>query len=952
MSMAQTCFVAAAPLRGAAISGSTFAPVTPTHHRCAPMRAAPARVGPHRRVRAPAVVAQAAGAGGGGPLLEPAGYTELAYAAIARTQDVATTAQQQVIEAETLLVSLCEDDFARRILSKVGDTEDVRRAAQAFLERQPKISGSSTGLMMGRSLKETLEKAATLKREFADEFVAVEHLLLACWANGRLQRGLISTLSIPYDQMLKAIQDVRGSKHVTSQTAEQTYEALEKYGRDLTAEARLGNLDPVIGRDQEIRRTIQILSRRQKNNPVLLGEPGVGKTAIAEGLAQRIVSGDVPSSLQGRRLIALDLGALVAGAKYRGEFEERLKAVLKDVKDAESGIVLFIDEIHTVVGAGKTDGAMDAGNLLKPMLARGELRCIGATTLDEYRQYIEKDAALERRFQQVMVDQPNVADTVSILRGLKERYEMHHGVRITDSALIAAATLSDRYISDRFLPDKAIDTVDEAMAALKMEVTSKPEELDRMDRRIIQMEMERLSLKNDKDPGSRARYAKLGAEVEVLRNEQASLEAKWESQRRGLDTIADLKERIDRVNREIEQAEMSYDLNRAAELKYSTIIRLQKELTESEAAVAGQTGALVRDRVEADDIAKIVSAWTRIPVSKLISSERDKLLHLEDDIAKRVIGQTDAVKAIADAIQRSRAGLSNPNRPIASLMFLGPTGVGKTEVCKALAEQLFDDESALIRLDMSEFMERHTTSRLVGAPPGYVGYDEGGQLSEAVRRRPYSVVLFDEIEKAHPDVSNILLQVLDDGRLTDNQGRTIDFTNTVLIFTSNLGSADILDVAGDPSRREIMRSRVMSALQTQFRPEFVNRLDETIIFESLSRESLRSIAELQLASVNKRLAEKSMRLEATVEAMDLIASVGYDPVYGARPLRRAVQRLVENPLSKAILRGEILEGDLIVADIENERIAFTTRRGVVAAERDEKADDALSEEEERKPILA
>jgi ATP-dependent Clp protease ATP-binding subunit ClpB len=952
MSTAETCFVGAAPLRVSAIAGRALA-VTPTlHHHRVPVRAAPARVGARRRVRAP-VVAQASSSGaGGGPLLEPAGYTELAYAAIARTQEVATAAQQQVIEAETLLVALCEDDFARRILSKVGDTDDVRRAAQAFLERQPKISGSSTGLMMGRSLKETLEKAASLKREFADEFVAVEHLLLACWANGRLQRGLISTLSIPYDQMLKAIQEVRGSKHVTSQTAEQTYEALEKYGRDLTAEARLGNLDPVIGRDQEIRRTIQILSRRQKNNPVLLGEPGVGKTAIAEGLAQRIVSGDVPSSLQGRRLIALDLGALVAGAKYRGEFEERLKAVLKDVKDAESGIVLFIDEIHTVVGAGKTDGAMDAGNLLKPMLARGELRCIGATTLDEYRQYIEKDAALERRFQQVMVDQPSVPDTVSILRGLKERYEMHHGVRITDSALIAAATLSDRYISDRFLPDKAIDTVDEAMAALKMEVTSKPEELDKMDRRIIQMEMERLSLKNDKDPDSRARYAKLGAEVEELRNEQASLEAKWESQRRGLDTIADLKEKIDRVNREIEQAELSYDLNRAAELKYSTIIGLQKELTESEAAVAGQTGALVRDRVEADDIAKIVSAWTRIPVSKLISSERDKLLHLEEDIAKRVVGQTDAVKAIADAIQRSRAGLSNPNRPIASLMFLGPTGVGKTEVCKALAEQLFDDESALIRLDMSEFMERHTTSRLVGAPPGYVGYDEGGQLSEAVRRRPYSVVLFDEIEKAHPDVSNILLQVLDDGRLTDNQGRTIDFTNTVLIFTSNLGSADILDVAGDPSRRDVMRSRVMSALQTQFRPEFVNRLDETIIFESLSRESLRSIAELQLTSVNKRLAEKSMRLEASVEAMDLIASVGYDPVYGARPLRRAVQRLVENPLSKAILRGEILDGDLIVADIENERIAFTTRRGVVAAERDQDTDDALSEEEKREPLLA
>jgi ATP-dependent Clp protease ATP-binding subunit ClpB len=657
----------------------------------------------------------------------------------------------------------------------------------------------------------------------------------------------------------------------------------------------------------------------------------------------------VPASLQGRRLVSLDLGALVAGAKFRGEFEERLKAVLKDVQDANGGIVLFIDEIHTVVGAGKTDGAMDAGNLLKPMLARGELRCIGATTLDEYRKYIEKDAALERRFQQVMVDQPSVADTVSILRGLKERYETHHGVRVTDGALLAAASLSNRYISDRFLPDKAIDTVDESMAALKMEITSKPEALDKLDRRIIQMEMEKLSLRNEKDASSRARLHKISTELEKLRNEQASIESQWEEERRDLDAIGSLKEEIELTNREIERAEQSYDLNKAAELKYSTLVKLQDSLSEKENNLAskGSSGAkLLRDEVTEDDIAKVVSMWTRIPVSKLLSSEREKLLDLEDELQRRVVGQEDALRAVSDAVQRSRAGLSNPDRPIASFMFLGPTGVGKTEVCKALAEQLFDDESALIRLDMSEFPDRHTTSRLVGAPPGYVGYEEGGQLTEAVRRRPFSVVLFDELEKAHPDVSNILLQVLDDGRLTDNQGRTVDFTNTILVFTSNIGSSDILDVAGDPANREVMRSRVLSALQSQFRPEFVNRLDETIIFESLSRETLRAIAELQLNSVNKRLKEKSMRIEATVEAMDILAQEGYDPVYGARPLRRAVQRLIETPVSKAILRGEIQNGDVIIATVRNEReIVFETRRGAVAAEEvgtDSSAEDGSS----------
>ncbi|CDF77432.1 unnamed protein product [Chondrus crispus] len=762
-----------------------------------------------------------------------------------------------------------------------------------------------------------------------DQFVAVEHMLLACWANGRLQRGLLNKPGMPsLEDVIAAVKEVRGGKKVTSQNAEGSYEALDKYGRDLTDAARKGQLDPVIGRDEEIRRVIQILSRRQKNNPILLGEPGVGKTAVAEGLAQRIVSGDVPTSLANRKLVNLDMGALVAGAKFRGEFEERLKAVLNEVKDSDPSVIMFIDEIHTVVGAGKTEGAMDAGNLLKPMLARGELRCIGATTLDEYRQYIEKDAALERRFQQVLVDQPTVEDTISILRGLKEKYEIHHGVRITDNALVAAATLSNRYITERFLPDKAIDTVDESMAALKMQITSKPAQLDRLDRRVIQMEMERLSLKNDQDLGARKRLERLSNDIEEVRKEQRQLEAKWESERVSLDDIQQVKEDIDRTTRQIEDAEQAYDLDRAARLKYSTLPDLQKKLAKLEETQGGGAHeALLQDKVTEDDIAKVVSSWTRIPVAKLLSSEREKLLGLDDQLSKRVIGQGEAVQAVTEAIQRSRAGLSNPNKPIASLMFLGPSGVGKTELCKALAEQLFDSEQALVRLDMSEYMEKHSVSRLVGAPPGYVGYDQGGQLSEAVRRRPFSVVLFDEIEKAHPDVSNVLLQVLDDGRLTDSQGRTIDFSNAVMIFTSNIGSSDILDVAGDPSLREVMRARVMNALQSQFRPEFVNRLDETIIFESLSKDVLRRIAELQLADVNKRLAEKNMRVEASIEAMDMVAAVGYDPVYGARPLRRAVQRMLENPLSKGILKGEFRDGDLIQAGIINERLGFKAIRG-------------------------
>lgn len=874
-------------------------------------------------------------------ILEPDRYTEKAYSALAGTQSIASSSGQRVIEAETLLLSLLNDDFATSIINKVANAETLKQATLDFISRQPRVTSTSTSsssttgtnLVMGSSLREMLEEAATSQKQFGDQYIAVDHLLIAAFKNGRLQRGLLNNSSMPsFQDISNAVRQTRGDRKVTSQSAESSYEALEKYGRDLTEAARRGELDPVVGRDEEIRRTIQILSRRQKNNPVLLGEPGVGKTAVAEGLAQRIVSGDVPSSLRNRKLIGLDMGALIAGAKFRGDFEERLKAVLAEVKNSDPPVVLFIDEIHTVVGAGKTDGAMDAGNLLKPMLARGELRCIGATTLDEYRKYIEKDAALERRFQQVLVDQPSVEDTISILRGLKERYELHHGVRITDNALVAAATLSNRYIADRFLPDKAIDTVDESMAALKMQITSKPSELDRLDRRIIQMEMERLSLKNDPEPSSRRRLDRLTADIDSVRKEQGNVEAQWEKERVVLDDIQQTKEEIDRVSREVEEAEQSYLLDKAAKLKYSTLPELQKKLQQLENnndtnGEKNEFSSLLRDKVTEDDIAQVVSAWTRIPISKLLSSEREKLLSLDIELTKRVIGQSEAVQIVSESIQRSRAGLSNPSKPIATLVFLGPSGVGKTELCKALSEQLFDSEQSLIRLDMSEYMEKHSVSRLVGAPPGYVGYDEGGQLSEAVRRRPFSVVLLDEIEKAHPDVTNILLQVLDDGRLTDGQGRTIDFTNTVVIFTSNIGSADILDVAGDPSQREVMRARVMNALQNQFRPEFINRLDETIIFESLSRENLRAITDLQLADVGKRLKEKNMKVRATSEALDMVALVGYDPMYGARPLRRAVQRMLENPMSKGILEGKFRDGDLIDISVRNERLAFDCVRG-------------------------
>ncbi|MBD1880488.1 ATP-dependent chaperone ClpB [Coleofasciculus sp. FACHB-T130] len=857
----------------------------------------------------------------------PNQFTEKAWEAITRTPDIVKSAQHQQIESEHLMKSLLEQEgLVSSILNKAGvNVSRVRERTEDFIKRQPKTSGSSTSVYVGRSLDSLLDRAEAFRKEYGDDFISIEHMMLAYPKDDRFGKALFQEFKLDENKLRTIIAQVRGSQKVTDQNPEGKYESLEKYGRDLTEFARQGKLDPVIGRDDEIRRTIQILSRRTKNNPVLIGEPGVGKTAIAEGLAQRIVSGDVPESLRDRKLIALDMGALIAGAKYRGEFEERLKAVLKEVTDSQGSIIMFIDEIHTVVGAGATQGAMDAGNLLKPMLARGELRCIGATTLDEYRKYIEKDAALERRFQQVYIDQPSVEDTVSILRGLKDRYETHHNVKISDSALVAAATLSTRYISDRFLPDKAIDLVDEAAARLKMESTSKPEELDEIDRKILQLEMERLSLQKESDPASRERLQRLEKELADLKEDQRTLNAQWQAEKDVLERRKTLKEEIDRVNVEIQQAEREYDLNRAAELKFGKLTELQHQLEETEAQLV-QTQhsgkSLLREEVTESDIAEIISKWTGIPISKLVESEKEKLLQLEDELHKRVIGQAEAVTAVADAIQRARAGLADPNRPTASFIFLGPTGVGKTELAKALAAYLFDTEEALVRIDMSEYMEKHSVSRLIGAPPGYVGYDEGGQLTESIRRRPYAVLLFDEIEKAHPDVFNIMLQILDDGRVTDSHGHTVDFKNTIIIMTSNIGSQFILDVASDESRYEEMRSRVMDAMRTSFRPEFLNRIDEIIIFHGLNKQELRQIVQLQVKRLESRLSDRKMSLKLSDASLYFLAEVGYDPVYGARPLKRAIQRELETQIAKGILRGEFNDGDTIFVDVENERLSF------------------------------
>lgn len=871
----------------------------------------------------------------------PDQFTEKAWEAIAHTPDIVKQYQQQQIESEHLMKALLEqeDGLATRILTKGGvNLQKLRDRTEQFLQRQPKVSGSSSSVYLGRSLDTLLDRADAYRQEFEDEnYIRIEHLLLAYAKDDRFGKGLFQEFGLDEGKLKDIIKQIRGSQKVTDQNPEGKYEALEKYGRDLTEAAGKDQLDPVIGRDDEIRRTIQILSRRTKNNPVLIGEPGVGKTAIAEGLAQRIIAGDVPQSLKDCNLISLDMGALIAGAKFRGEFEERLKAVLKEVTESTGKIILFIDEIHTVVGAGATQGAMDASNLLKPMLARGELRCIGATTLDEYRKHIEKDAALERRFQQVYVDQPSVEDTISILRGLRKRYETHHNVTISDSALVAAAVLSSRYISDRFLPDKAIDLVDEAAAKLKMEITSKPEELDEIDRKILQLQMEQLSLQKESDAASRERLQRLEKEIADLQEGQRTLNAQWQSEKGIIDKISLVKIEMERVNSEIQQAENPnhprFNLELGSKLKFTILndLRRQLEGAENELASAQRSGkSLLREVVTEADIAEIISKWTGIPISKLVESEKEKLLNLEDELHHRVIGQEEAVTAVADAIQRSRAGLADPNRPIASFVFLGPTGVGKTELAKALAAYMFDSEDALVRIDMSEYMEKHAVSRLIGAPPGYVGYEEGGQLTEAIRRRPYSVILFDEIEKAHPDVFNIFLQILDDGRVTDAQGHKVDFKNAIIIMTSNIGSQYILDVAGDNNHYDEMRRRVMEAMRNSFRPEFLNRIDEIIIFHGLDKKELRQIVLLQVERLRQRLSDTSgglrqrkISLKLSDVALDFLAEVGYDPVYGARPLKRAIQRELETQIAKSILRGEFNDGDTIFVDVQNERLSFS-----------------------------